>query len=81
MGGGGNTEATFVSDISSDVSLGSKVIKTNTTFCGATKLVILLITSTLVSALAVDAILKVDTDTLFGTQSQTSARKGGNEHE
>ena len=59
---GGSIEATFVSGTSSDVTLGSEIIKANTTCCGATKLVISLTTSTLVSAFAVDAILKVEAD-------------------
>ena len=70
-----------MSDISSDVTLGSEVTKANTTFCGATKLVIPLITSMLVSAFAVDAILKVDAGKLFDTQanilsSQVKVRHG-----
>ena len=36
MSTGGSAEVTFVSDISSDVTLGSKIIKATTTFCGAT---------------------------------------------
>ena len=63
-----------MSDISSDATLGSEVIKANTTFCGATKLVILLTMSTLVSAFAVDAILKVNVDKLFGTTAKGSDR-------
>ena len=81
MSGGGSTEATFVSDISSDVTLGSEAIKANPTFCGATKLVIPLTTSMLVGAFAVDAILKVDAGKLFDTQanilsSQVKVRHG-----
>ena len=70
-----------MSDISSDVTLGSEVIKANTTFCGATKLAIPLTTSTSVDAFAVDAILKVGADKLFDTQanillSQVKVRHG-----
>ena len=46
---GGSAEATFVSDISSNVTLGSEVIKANTTFCGTTKLVISLTMATSVT--------------------------------
>ena len=39
--------------------------------CGGTKLVISLTTTTSVSAFAVDAILKVETDQLFDTHTNT----------
>ena len=65
----GSAEATFVSDISNDVTLGSEIIKANTTLCSATKLVISLTTTALVSAFAVDAILKAGADQLFDTEA------------
>ena len=67
----GNAEATFVSDISNDVTLESETIKANTTFCGATHLVISLTTTTSISAFAVDAILKVEADQPFDTHANT----------
>ena len=63
------TEATFVSDISSDPSLGSEVIKANTILCGATKLVAPLTTSTSFSAFAVDAIIRIKPDKLYDIQA------------
>ena len=67
----GNAEATFVSDISSDITLGSEITKANTTFCGTIKLVISLTTTMSVSAFAVDAIFKVEADQLFDTNANT----------
>ena len=69
MSTGRSAEATFVSNISSNVTLGSKVIKANTTFCGATKLVISLTTTMFVSAFAMNAILKMEADQLFDTHA------------
>ena len=69
VGTPGGTEVTFVSDISSDVSLGSEIIKANMTFCSATELVISLATTTSVVALAVDAIIKTGADQLFDTEA------------
>ena len=71
VGAPGDAEATFVSDISSDVTLGNDIIKANTTFCSATELVISLTTATSVGALAVDAIIKAGADQLFDTEAST----------
>ena len=51
----GNAEATFVSDISRNVTLGNEIISLTTTM--------------LVSALAVDAIIKAGADQLFDTEA------------
>ena len=71
----GSVDTTFVSDISSDVTLGSEIIKANTTFCGVTTLVISLTTIMSVSVFAVNAILKVEADQLFDTHANTLSDK------
>ena len=53
----GSAEATFVSDISRNVTLGNEIISLTTTM--------------LVSALAVDAIIKAGADQLFDTEANT----------
>ena len=57
-----------MSGIISDVTLGSKITKANTTFYGA-KLVITLTMITSAGAFAVDAILKMEADQLFDTHA------------
>ena len=80
----GGTGATLVSDISSGAFLASEIIKANTIFCGATKLVVSLSTSTPVNDFAVDAIIKAKADKLYDTQankltSQIKVLYGGTE--
>ena len=58
-----------MSDISSGAFLASEVMKANTIFCGTTKLVVLLSTSTSVNAFALDAIIKAKADKLYDTQA------------
>lgn len=65
----GCTEATFVSGISRDACLQSEVIKANTTFFSATKLVVPLTTSTLVGAFAIDAIIKAKANKMYDLQA------------